>query len=133
MIALAVGPCDTPVRDEQLSHIAVSTPMRCSLAKPVLRFVRVKQLAQVTVSRQYATPTEYKPQEKDPQLGDYPQLPFISTQLRSPLGWWDLQMRRNYGEVASLVVCYDTVLLIASSSMKRMMGLTCGHQMLLHQ
>ncbi|KAF8513177.1 Ndufb8, NADH dehydrogenase 19kDa subunit, partial [Hysterangium stoloniferum] len=48
--------------------------------------------------RHYATPVEYKREEKDHQLGDYPQLPYISTQLRPAKGWWDLQMRRNYGE-----------------------------------
>jgi NADH dehydrogenase (ubiquinone) 1 beta subcomplex subunit 8 len=77
--------------------------MPCLPIRPVLRSVRPKQLAQAILSRQYATPVEYKPQEKDPQLGDYPQLPFVSTQLRSPLGWWDVQMRRNYGEVASFL------------------------------
>lgn len=75
--------------------------MRRSLARPVLCSIRPRQVAQVSLSRPYATPVDYKPQEKDPQLGDYPQLPFVSTQLRPPQGWWDLQMRRNYGEVAS--------------------------------
>ncbi|KAF8532197.1 hypothetical protein JB92DRAFT_2845425 [Gautieria morchelliformis] len=73
--------------------------MRCSLARPVLRSTRAKQAAQIFLSRHYATPVEYKPHEKDPQLGDYPQLPFVSTQLRPPKGWWDVQMRRDYGEV----------------------------------
>ncbi|SPO29486.1 uncharacterized protein UTRI_04779_B [Ustilago trichophora] len=38
-------------------------------------------------------------QSKDPQLGDYPDLPFISNQQRkySPK-WWDTQEKRNFGE-----------------------------------
>ncbi|KIJ52589.1 hypothetical protein M422DRAFT_94388, partial [Sphaerobolus stellatus SS14] len=35
---------------------------------------------------------------KDPQLDGYPQLPWETTQTKPPTGWWDLQMRRNYGE-----------------------------------
>ncbi|PWY97225.1 hypothetical protein BCV70DRAFT_70189 [Testicularia cyperi] len=37
--------------------------------------------------------------EKDPQLGDYPDLPFVSNQTRkySPK-WWDPQEKRNFGE-----------------------------------
>ncbi|KIS67905.1 uncharacterized protein UMAG_03956 [Mycosarcoma maydis] len=36
---------------------------------------------------------------KDPQLGDYPDLPFVSQQQRkySPK-WWDPQEKRNFGE-----------------------------------
>ncbi|TKY89607.1 hypothetical protein EX895_001392 [Sporisorium graminicola] len=36
---------------------------------------------------------------KDPQLGDYPDLPFVSNQQRkySPK-WWDPQEKRNFGE-----------------------------------
>ncbi|KAJ1023148.1 hypothetical protein NDA16_003301 [Ustilago loliicola] len=38
-------------------------------------------------------------QSKDPQLGDYPDLPFVSQQQRkySPK-WWDPQEKRNFGE-----------------------------------
>ncbi|EST04548.1 NADH dehydrogenase [ubiquinone] 1 beta subcomplex subunit 8 [Kalmanozyma brasiliensis GHG001] len=38
-------------------------------------------------------------QSKDPQLGDYPDLPFISQQQRkySPR-WWDPQEKHNFGE-----------------------------------
>ena len=50
------------------------------------------------LARPYATPVDYQPREKDPQLGDYPQLPDISRQTRSPTGWWDIQNRRNFGE-----------------------------------
>ncbi|KAF9223771.1 Ndufb8, NADH dehydrogenase 19kDa subunit [Gyrodon lividus] len=37
-------------------------------------------------------------QEKDPQLGDYPDLPWLSNQTLQPRGWWDQQMRRNFGD-----------------------------------
>jgi len=73
--------------------------MRRSLVQPVLRSIRPIRVAQLSSTRRYATPTEYKPEEKDPQLGDYPQLPWVSTQLRPAKGWWDVQMRRNFGEV----------------------------------
>ncbi|EIW84326.1 hypothetical protein CONPUDRAFT_50068 [Coniophora puteana RWD-64-598 SS2] len=46
-------------------------------------------------------PKVYRAQEKDPQLGDYPDLPWVSNQQRSPYGWWDPQMRRNFNEPAS--------------------------------
>ncbi|KAG0169884.1 hypothetical protein DFQ28_002790 [Apophysomyces sp. BC1034] len=35
---------------------------------------------------------------QDPQIGDYPNLPRNSNQLRSPFGWWDNQDRRNFNE-----------------------------------
>ena len=37
-------------------------------------------------------------QEADPQLADYPRLPWVSHQRLSPKGWWDPQMRRNFGD-----------------------------------
>lgn len=55
-------------------------------------------LRRLPISRAYATPVPAEPQEKDPQLGDYPQLPFVSRQLRPAKGWWDEQQRRNFGE-----------------------------------
>ncbi|KAI0749822.1 hypothetical protein C8Q80DRAFT_1101214 [Daedaleopsis nitida] len=38
------------------------------------------------------------PEDDDPQLADYPRLPFVSKQTRSPRGWEDMQFRRNFGE-----------------------------------
>lgn len=38
------------------------------------------------------------PVDSDPQIGDYPNLPYVSYQSREPLGWDDLQERRNDGE-----------------------------------
>ena len=43
-------------------------------------------------------------QEKDPQLGDYPELPWQSSQTLPPRGWWDQQMRRNFGDPVSAPV-----------------------------
>ena len=58
--------------------------------------VRGRALAQSV--RNYAVPsTEFKPSD-DPQLAGYPELPFVSKQRRSPFGWEDAQMRRNFGE-----------------------------------
>ena len=62
---------------------------RCALLVPRQRLV----------CRTYATPVPSRPKEKDPQLGDYPQLPDVSRQLLPPTGWWDNQMRRNFGDV----------------------------------
>lgn len=54
------------------------------------------------LSRTYATPATYKPHEKDPQLGDYPDLPWVSNQEFPAKGWWDQQMRRNFGDPVSI-------------------------------
>ncbi|KAI0342773.1 hypothetical protein BDW22DRAFT_1330354 [Trametopsis cervina] len=48
--------------------------------------------------RSYATPVPFLSEPKDPQLGDYPALPYVSKQRRSARGWEDPQMRRNFGE-----------------------------------
>ena len=53
---------------------------------------------QTTAARTYATPVQYGKQEEDPQLAGYPVLPYVSKQRRSPFGWDDPQMRRNFGE-----------------------------------
>ncbi|KAF8632284.1 hypothetical protein AX15_002020 [Amanita polypyramis BW_CC] len=45
-------------------------------------------------ARSYAS----TPQNHDPQLSDYPQLPWVSRQTLPPRGWQDEQMRRNFGE-----------------------------------
>lgn len=42
------------------------------------------------------------PENKDPQLGDYPEVPFKSYQLRKhDKNWWDPQEKRNFGEPVS--------------------------------
>ncbi|KAG6334645.1 hypothetical protein ID866_4441 [Astraeus odoratus] len=45
--------------------------------------------------------------DKDPQLAGYPELPWVSNQSLPPRGWWDQQMRRNFGDP---VHEYDEVL-----------------------
>jgi NADH dehydrogenase (ubiquinone) 1 beta subcomplex subunit 8 len=35
---------------------------------------------------------------EDPQIGDYPNLPRMTAQVRGPYGWWDPQDKRNFGE-----------------------------------
>ena len=45
--------------------------------------------------RSYSARTQ---KELDPQLDGYPQLPDISRQTLPPRGWWDNQMRRNFGD-----------------------------------
>jgi NADH dehydrogenase (ubiquinone) 1 beta subcomplex subunit 8 len=67
--------------------------------------------------RTYATPpVSYHQQEVDPQLGGYPQLPYISRQRLPAKGWWDPQMRRNYGDT----VCRDSV---ANHALEELIGL----------
>ncbi|KAL4064411.1 hypothetical protein V8B97DRAFT_2006505 [Scleroderma yunnanense] len=39
-----------------------------------------------------------KPNEPDPQLAGYPELPWLSNQALPPRGWWDQQLRRNFGD-----------------------------------
>ncbi|KAI0707326.1 hypothetical protein C8Q76DRAFT_696541 [Earliella scabrosa] len=41
------------------------------------------------------------PPDDDPQLADYPRLPFVSKQTRPARGWEDMQFRRNFGETSS--------------------------------
>src|SRR5580693_3110893 len=38
--------------------------------------------------------------EVDPQLNGYPQLSDVSRQSLPARGWWDIQMRRNFGDTA---------------------------------
>lgn len=60
-------------------------------------------LKSTLVSRAYATPTatlgEREVAAQDPQIADYPRLPWISRQRLPAKGqYWDPQMRRNFGE-----------------------------------
>lgn len=57
--------------------------------------------ASVTASRNQSTVSTGKVVE-DPQIGDYPNLPHLSSQIRSPFGWDDNQDRRNFGEPVSV-------------------------------
>ncbi|KZT73018.1 hypothetical protein DAEQUDRAFT_748993 [Daedalea quercina L-15889] len=58
------------------------------LSSPPARRASAPRCAQVVPSQD----------EPDPQLGDYPQLPYVSRQRLPALGWDDRQMRRNFGD-----------------------------------
>lgn len=45
--------------------------------------------------------------ELDPQLNGYPQLPNTSRQSLPATGWWDGQMRRNFGDTVWLLPCLN--------------------------
>ncbi|KZV73014.1 hypothetical protein PENSPDRAFT_683239 [Peniophora sp. CONT] len=45
-----------------------------------------------------ATTSTATPDDADPQLAGYPQLPNVSRQTLPARGWWDMQMRRNMGD-----------------------------------
>jgi len=72
---------------------AMSPPhlVRLGLRSPTLRSLR-----------SYSALTQ---KEIDPQLNGYPQLPDTSKQSLPPRGWWDNQMRRNFGDT----VCQKTI------------------------
>ncbi|KAI9512069.1 hypothetical protein F5148DRAFT_1165980 [Russula earlei] len=56
-----------------------------------LRLARALRTPTTSLRRQYSN-------HVDPQLNGYPQLPDVSRQSFSPHGWWDPQMRRNFGD-----------------------------------
>ncbi|KAH9959587.1 hypothetical protein BC827DRAFT_1156164 [Russula dissimulans] len=60
-----------------------------ALRSPAASLLRSRPL------RAYSTLTQ---KEIDPQLNGYPQLPDVSRQSLPPNGWWDPQMRRNFGD-----------------------------------
>ena len=49
-----------------------------------------------------ATTATTTPDDPDPQLAGYPQLPNVSRQTLPARGWWDMQMRRNMGDTVRL-------------------------------
>jgi hypothetical protein len=69
-------------------------------------------VATPAVLRSYAS----QAQEADPQLADYPRLPWVSRQALPPKGWWDPQMRRNFGDTVrpSPVELYLKILKISN-------------------
>ena len=74
---------------------------------------RTAQRYSTALRRAYATPARYEPKqvegERDPQLGDYPHLPDVSRQTLPPLGWWDTQMRRNFGDTVRLLSSFLSI------------------------
>ena len=73
--------------------------------------VRVRHYANIAAAETPAptTPqpmTTTLPDDGDPQLGDYPSLPFVSKQRRPARGWEDFQFRRNFGEPVRVYISY---------------------------
>lgn len=64
---------------------------------PLVRRELVRR-ARPSLARAYATPSK----EPNPQLNGYPDLPDVSAQYRSPLGWQDNLLRRNFGDTVRL-------------------------------
>lgn len=88
--------------------------MRCRAARSALIALRSSKRPAVLLPRRFASTEEQKlleeakayrldePEEfenrENPQLGDHPRVPEITSQIRPPLGWWDVQGRRKFGE-----------------------------------
>lgn len=118
-------PVERPLYERALPPLTMHTSR-------VLRVVGARTSRKVCVlkqARMYATPSP-RGVEEDPMLNGYPQLPDVNRQWLPPRGWWDVQMRRNYGDPVSdymylrrLEVCLTFV----SSTNKRNCTL-CGVQ-----
>ena len=72
-------------------------------ARAATRMARIRSYASPAATQAPAptTPAPLSstlPDDADPQLGDYPRLPFVSKQTRPARGWEDPQFRRNFGE-----------------------------------
>ncbi|KAJ1943506.1 hypothetical protein GGF37_002618 [Kickxella alabastrina] len=65
------------------------------LAKPTLFSLSVRSTMGVRFASQYKKEHYVDP---EPQIGDYPNLPHKFAEARPHRGWWDRQMRRNFGE-----------------------------------
>ena len=97
---LTVGP---------LSPLSAPVPVRSKCSIPVwVAFQRTTMSlrAGARLGFRTCTPTllrtrtysAFTQKKIDPQLNGYPQLPNESRQSLPPHGWWDIQMRRNYGD-----------------------------------
>ncbi|KAH7884448.1 Ndufb8, NADH dehydrogenase 19kDa subunit [Phlebopus sp. FC_14] len=74
-----------------------STSLR--LSKGVLgASTRRKVLSSSPSSPRWARAASTVSADRDPQLADYPDLPWVSNQNLPARGWWDQQMRRNFGD-----------------------------------
>ena len=63
-----------------------------------LRHYATVAAAESTEPTTPALPKSTLHEDDDPQLADYPRLPYVSKQTRPALGWEDLQFRQNFGE-----------------------------------
>lgn len=97
------------------ARLSLRAALRPRALAPGLRGLatQVDSAAPVQGPRELA-PTSPQPAyyEDDPQLADYPRLPFVSKQTRTPFGWDDMQMRRNFGETVRIFMCSRGVRLI---------------------
>ncbi|OLY82345.1 NADH dehydrogenase [ubiquinone] 1 beta subcomplex subunit 8, mitochondrial [Smittium mucronatum] len=62
-----------------------------SIAQKSLILQSVRGKGDVTYKKKYYV-------DEDPQAGDYPNLPWIRSEEKTPYGWWDRQYRRNFGD-----------------------------------
>ena len=74
----------------------------------LLRRAAARQAATALSIVRYRPYSGQKPEEVDPQLDGYPQLPLVSRQHLPAKGWWDQQMRRNFGDTVSSSVLAHT-------------------------
>ena len=82
--------------------------MNSSLTLARRAALQARASARAARIRSYATPAATQASSEavpvftgvddDPQLADYPRLPYVSKQTRPARGWEDMQFRRNYGE-----------------------------------
>ncbi|PVU96086.1 hypothetical protein BB561_001406 [Smittium simulii] len=73
------------------TRMQTPSPMRALLPNRMLGYgIRFESGGPQYKKKYYVDP--------DPQIGDYPNLPFIKGELKTPYGWWDRQMRRNFGD-----------------------------------
>ncbi|KAJ1677747.1 hypothetical protein EV182_005522, partial [Spiromyces aspiralis] len=76
---------------------AIITRSICPLARTQI----ARRLASYDTSSSNSSSSKYNREayiDPGPQIGEYPNLPWINAQTRPQLGWWDRQMRRNFGE-----------------------------------
>lgn len=102
-----------PVPRPANGHQSFSSPSLCTMSS--LNIIRQASSARtasrilastsrrVALTRSYATP----PQEVDPQLDGYPQLPFVQRGTLPARGWDDMLERRNFGEPVGLHPFYQ--------------------------
>lgn len=110
-----VTPLSTVINGTCSQHGRLSHPHAMNTSLTVARRAALRARAAAPRIRCYATPsapaptspapmTSTLPEDDDPQLGDYPRLPFVSKQTRPARGWEDPQFRRNFGEPVRLSI-----------------------------
>lgn len=134
---LADGDGDHPLHVTWLSsrHLPQSSSTMNALTKTravahILKSPRLSSITPVAL-RSYVSGA----QDIDPQLADYPRLPWTSRQALPPKGWWDPQMRRNFGDTVcpSLAkVCLKSNQKLCLSITKTKISSVCGVRTLPH-